>query len=336
MKRIGLVTDVPFWQIGLGKNARVRELFRFLAQQSRLTLYYMGEETSPFAGPIFEEKNKQDQLAAHLQKAKHDLVIAQYVHFDWVADLPLGETEIYLDAIDLLSERGKAFASFQREGYFPSFEEELSGFRKFDKVIFLQKEERDKMIPFLGKERLLLCPHPVVAEEVIPLREKVEVISFFGGPGFPNLDGVQWFHDKVLPRLENLRDKCVLHGTINTSPLTVFFPGLSKGKCFSSLIEHYRGVDIAINPMLYGSGLKIKTVEALAYGIPLVTTSVGAQGLQEEQGRSFLLADTGEAFAEAICELASSFELRQTLSAHARTYAKRHLTPEVCFSSLLK
>ncbi len=334
MKDIALITDIPFWNVGIGQNARIRELCIFLALHSRFTLYYLGGD-SPFPGPIFHEHEKQTQLALYLEKARHDLLIVEYLYLHWVADLPLKGAAIYLDAHDLLSERAKSFESFNHRINSITYEQEISYFHKFDKVIFLQKEEIEKVLPRISADRLLLCAHPIAPEEDVPLREEVGVISFFGSPSWPNIDGIQWFHDAVLPLLGDLAKKCVVNGSINFSPLSVFSPHLSKGRAFYSIDDYYKEIDIAINPVLYGSGLKIKTVEAIAYGIPLVTTSAGAQGLLEERGNCFLLADTPEEFAAAICTLASSSDRRRQLSSRARTFAREHLTPTACFSSLL-
>jgi glycosyltransferase involved in cell wall biosynthesis len=336
MKDIALITDIPFWRIGLGKNTRILELCHFLAIHSHFTLYYLGDERSPFPGPSFREYDKQLQLRERLEEARHDLLIVQYIHLHWVADFPLKETKVYLDAHDLLSERTKSFESFNRKSNPITYEQELAYFRKFDKVMFMQKEEIEKVLPMIGEDHLLLCPHPIVPEVEVPFRDEVETISFFGSPSWPNIDGIQWFHDAVLPFLGEWGQKCIVNGTMSTSPLSIFSPRLAKGKIFSSLGDYYKSIDIAINPVLYGSGLKIKTVEALAYGIPLVATSAGAQGLREESGNSFLLADTPEEFARAVCALAESSDLRRRLSKNARLFAQKHLTPAACFGSLLQ
>ncbi len=336
MKNIALITDIPFWQIGLGKNTRIQELYHFLAAHSRFTLYYLGDEKTPFRCPSFQEHDKLSQLRAYLEEAEHDLLIVEYIHLHWVADFPLKKTKVYLDAHDFLSERTKSFESFHRKSNAITLEEEIDCFRKFDKVMFMQKEEMEKVWPMLGKDCLLLCPHPIVPEVNVALRQEIEAISFFGSPAWPNIDGIQWFHEAVLPLLGDLAQKCIVNGTISTSPLSIFFPRLAKGKVFSSIGDYYKSIDIAINPVLYGSGLKIKTVEALAYGIPLVTTSIGAQGLREEGGNSFLLADTPEEFAKAICTLAESPELRRQLSLNARAFTQKHLSPMACFGALLK
>jgi glycosyltransferase involved in cell wall biosynthesis len=335
MKDVALITDIPFWRIGLGKNTRILALCNCLARHSRFTLYYLGEEKSPFPGPAFQEHDKQRELRVYLEEAEHDLLIVEYIHLHWVADFFLKATEIYLDAHDLLSERTKSFESFNRKSNAMTYEQELDYFRKFDKVMFMQKDEMEKVLPMMGEDRLLLCPHPIEPEVEVPIRKEVEVISFLGSPSWPNIDGIQWFHDAVLPLLGDLAQKCIVNGTMTTSPLSIFTPNLTKGRFFSSLGDYYQNIDVAINPALYGSGLKIKTVEALAYGIPLVTTTAGAQGLCDEAGNSFLLADTPEAFAEAIYTLANSLNLRHSLSLQARAYAKKHLSPKACFGTLV-
>ena len=332
MKSIGLVTDIAFWEIGNGQNARVHALYVFLNKHCRLTLYYLEKDVPPFPCVTFQNNI---QLQSCLNKAKHDLIIVEKLHLEWVADLQL-ETPIYLDAHDLISERAKSFKQFNRECAKLSFEEEMAKFRKFDKIILMQKDEMEKVLPHLGKDKLLLCPHSVGSIVNADIREEVKTISFFGGPSWPNVDGIQWFHDLVLPQLGSLAEKCVVHGAIVYSPFFAFSPQLSKGKLFDSLDSYYKNIDIAINPVLYGSGLKIKTVEALSCGIPLVTTSIGSQGLSEESGHSFLTADTPEEFASAICTLASSFELRQKLSRRAKKYSEENFSASACFGVLLR
>jgi glycosyltransferase involved in cell wall biosynthesis len=332
---IGLITDISFWQMGNGQNARIRELHAFLSHYAHLTLYYLGDDPLPFPGLMCQEGDKRTQLASLLEKAQHDLIIVEKLHLAWITDLELKNTRIYLDAHDIAFERAQQFQQFGRTSYSLSFEEEIACFRKFDKVIFLHDEDVEKMVPFLGKDRLLLCPHPVTPEADIAIREEVKTISFFGGPSWPNIDGLQWFHDDVLPLLGDLAQKCIVHGSMNYSPFFTFLPRLNRGQLFTSLNSHYKNVDIAINPVRYGTGLKIKSVEALAYGIPLVTTSIGAQGLHTQSNRAFLLADTPQDFADAMRQLDVSLALRESLSLRSREYARQRFTPHACFHSLM-
>lgn len=326
MKNIGLITDIAFWEMGNGQNARIQELYAFLAQHSQLTLYYLGEDDLPFPGRIFPNCDKV-QLASCLKQAQHDLIIVEKIHLAWIADLEL-DALIYLDAHDIASEGVKDNQQCGRTCNPLSLEEEIILFRKFDKVFFLLKEQTEKIAPFLGRDRLLYCPHPVVPKERIVMREEVKTIGFFGGPSWLNIDSIQWFHDCVVPLLGDLAEKCIVCGGINYSPFAIFSNRLARGSIFPSIDSYYQNIDIAINPSLYGNGLKIKTVEALAYGVPLVTTSKGAQGLSEESNLSFLLADAPENFAAAIRALDASLELRQQLSLRAKAFAQQHFTPQ--------
>ena len=84
----------------------------------------------------------------------------------------------------------------------------------------------------------------------------------------------------------------------------------------------YRNIDVVVNPIEFGSGLKIKNVEAIAYGKPLITTPHGANGFVDTPHASVLVADSPEHWRAAIDrlsdpeEIASTGELARQLSAN--------------------
>ncbi len=98
----------------------------------------------------------------------------------------------------------------------------------------------------------------------------------------------------------------------------------------------YRDTDIAINPVRFGAGLKIKTVEALASGLPLVTTAEGARGLGQFAGEAFLVADEPAEFGSHLGALLASVEQRSALADAAWRVAREHFTPKACFDPLLQ
>jgi len=87
---------------------------------------------------------------------------------------------------------------------------------------------------------------------------------------------------------------------------------------------------VVINPMRFGTGLSIKSLEALGHAKPLVTTSVGARGLGEGVGQAFLVADTPEEFASAITSVLLDVRRAEILSQNAHDFIarwnKRNLT----------
>ena len=84
---------------------------------------------------------------------------------------------------------------------------------------------------------------------------------------------------------------------------------------------------LSIAPLLHGAGLKGKVGEALAAGLPVVTTSVGAEGLGLATGESAMVADGAEAFADAIVCAHQSPELWNSLSEKGRSVIEGAFTP---------
>jgi glycosyltransferase involved in cell wall biosynthesis len=93
-------------------------------------------------------------------------------------------------------------------------------------------------------------------------------------------------------------------------------------------------LDVAINPVRWGSGLKIKTVEAFATGVPLVTTTEGARGVSAQAGSSFLLADDPGLFAQHVLDLINSAALRRSVADAGFAWASKTLSPDACFGPL--
>jgi GT2 family glycosyltransferase len=138
-------------------------------------------------------------------------------------------------------------------------------------------------------------------------RERSEVarLLFVGGfAHFPNVDGAIWLVEEVLPRLRQMGRP--FHLTIVGSNMpdairTLAGPDIEPRGWVpdAELNGLYASADLAVAPLRYGGGVKGKVIEALARGTPLVTGSVGVQGIPEPH-RLALVADTAEDFARAI------------------------------------
>lgn len=87
----------------------------------------------------------------------------------------------------------------------------------------------------------------------------------------------------------------------------------------------YQSATLAINPVTFGTGLKIKTVEPLAFGCPVVTTPVGIEGIDDAKGRGILVGRTPEEFVEHIELLLTKPSFRREQSVYALDYSERYL-----------
>jgi len=86
---------------------------------------------------------------------------------------------------------------------------------------------------------------------------------------------------------------------------------------------------IFIAPLRFGSGIKGKIGQALSYGLPVVTTSIGAEGMGLENERDAIIADDPRQFAESVIRLYTNADLWQALSDNGYRHIAKHFTPEV-------
>jgi glycosyltransferase involved in cell wall biosynthesis len=84
------------------------------------------------------------------------------------------------------------------------------------------------------------------------------------------------------------------------------------------LTVELREAALAVVPIRFGGGTRIKILEAFAHGLPVVTTTVGAEGLEVEDGRHLLVADDADALASACLRLLDDRDLRSRLAAAGR------------------
>lgn len=132
------------------------------------------------------------------------------------------------------------------------------------------------------------------------------VAGWMAGPGSPNADGLIWFVNHVLPLVHTRVPwaRLLVTGASPPSNVTrlagpnvVFVGGVPD------LDRFYESIRVAVVPVRYGAGVKLKTVEALQHGVPTVATSVGAEGLGQAVTQALVVTDDPQAMAEAIVGL---------------------------------
>jgi glycosyltransferase involved in cell wall biosynthesis len=185
--------------------------------------------------------------------------------------------------------------------------------------------------------RAFVLPNAVRARTVLPLREnnggpfRCLFVGSFGHP--PNVEAVAWFCREILPRLQKEcarpvefvvagpdlgRRLSVLEGAANTRILG----------WVEDLEPVYQEADIVVVPLRAGAGTRIKILEAFSFGRAVVSTPIGADGLQATAGGELLLAADGEGFAQACATLLADAGQQRRLVARARAYVERAHSPE--------
>lgn len=166
-------------------------------------------------------------------------------------------------------------------------------------------------------------------------------IIFVGGFNHkPNVDAVLWFAKEVFPQILSKYPDIVWHIAGSNAPDEVknlvcdniILEGFVSDK---RLGELYRKCRLDVVPLRYGAGVKGKVVEAAYYQIPLVTTTIGGEGLDDTIG-AFLMEDDANKMADMIISLYTDYDTLKKMSAAGKTFIKKYFTPEVAKQVLLK
>jgi sugar transferase (PEP-CTERM/EpsH1 system associated) len=158
------------------------------------------------------------------------------------------------------------------------------------------------------------------ARPSVDLRWPPKSIIFVGAMNYyPNIDAALWFARDVWPRLRSLFPECRLT-LVGSDPAPVVLAlrdteGIEVTGTVQDVRPFYHHADIALAPLRMGGGTRLKILEAMAAGVPVISTSVGAEGLAVESGRNILIADetNPESWVRAILSLRESERLRTEL-----------------------
>jgi glycosyltransferase involved in cell wall biosynthesis len=140
----------------------------------------------------------------------------------------------------------------------------------------------------------------------------------------PNLRGFEWFRAAVLPRVRaRYADaRVVVVGSEMGHQNVGEQPGVEIRGFVPDVREPLGRYAVFVCPVLSGSGIRVKLLEAFAAGIPSVATRIGAEGISGNDGELCRLADDGEGFARAIVELFEKPEEAEAMARRARTWVE--------------
>jgi glycosyltransferase involved in cell wall biosynthesis len=148
-------------------------------------------------------------------------------------------------------------------------------------------------------------------------------LLFLGGLHWPpNADALLTFVREMWPRVRASRPDATLTSVGRDDHSSAAecraAPGVQLTGWVPEIDPFVQESRVLVVPMRAGSGMRVKILEAMARGLPVVSTSVGCEGIGVEPGRHLLLADTADAFADAVLRVLSDDELAATLARNAR------------------
>ena len=206
--------------------------------------------------------------------------------------------------------------------------------RRYDAVSVVSHQEAEAahvLFPAPNAPRIAIIPNGVDAAAYAPRPpsaiEPARLI-YNGSPTYgPNRDAVLWLVQNVLPRLQEHEPEARLFvtGRYGKSDAALFAP-FGDAVQLTGFVPDIRPeiakAAICVVPLQQGGGTRLKILEAWASGVPVVSTTIGARGLDgATTGTHFLCADTPADFADAVSRLLREPDLCQALSENARALA---------------
>ena len=163
-------------------------------------------------------------------------------------------------------------------------------------------------------------------------------LLFVGGFGHPpNADAMQWFVADILPRVQQAEPGIKLHiaGDIDDpSRQSMTRDGVIVHGRVTDLLPLIEASRLSIAPLRFGAGVKGKVNQAMSYGLPVVLTSIAAEGMHITHGMDALLADTPEDFANAILRAYRDEALWRRLSDAGPENVRAHFSSSLARQAL--
>jgi polysaccharide biosynthesis protein PslH len=219
-----------------------------------------------------------------------------------------------------------------------SRELEQSWLPRFSQVLATSEQDCEVVRGIAPAARVAVYPNAIPFVP-LPVAGDEEVVVFSGNMEYhPNLAAVAFFRAEVWPRLRErwpgLVWRLVGKNPGAVSRYTAGDPRIEvTGAVDDAVTELARG-RVAVVPLLTGSGTRLKILEAWAAGLPVVSTTIGAEGLPVGDGKTLLLANGAEAFAGAVTRLLACKEQRARLGNAGRLLLEKEFTWETAWKKL--
>ncbi len=210
---------------------------------------------------------------------------------------------------------------------------ELAVFEGFDKVYYASQIEVDvvaEMAPGTDVSTIPLYVLDETEQRTYCWKDRRDILFVAGFNHTPNVDGLCWFVDEVLPLVVEVFPDIKLN-VVGANPPKAVMDAASKHVIIHGYLSdeelalQYSQTRIVAVPLRYGAGVKGKVLEALQHGVPLVTTPIGAEGLPDADV-VFNVKETAADFANEIIELERGCEERLSKLNRYSDYLNQHFS----------
>ncbi len=239
------------------------------------------------------------------------------------------KTKILIDTVDIHFVREQRMARLNKNEKLmkkakDTMAKELAIYRKADAIITVTEKDWEQVKDHLPGMAHYVIPNIHAADNGPVDADGRSGLVFVGNFNhLPNVDAVSWFLREIFPKVkEKMPDMT----------LTIVGPHLPNDivslKSDDIIVAGYvpktepylKKARVSIAPLRYGAGMKGKIGEAMSHGLPVVTTSIGAEGMGLAHGETAMIADTPESFAECVVRLCYDDGLWRRIAASSKEF----------------
>jgi len=292
----------------------------------------------PFIISDYHRQEMERALARFISEEQIDVVHAHFLHVGQYAHQKGRAAWVY-DCHNLEHVLWKRFGEFQKNPAmkafakiqlpkFVSWQQEVA--RLSEKVVTLSDDDRNEYLRIAPEADITTVPNGADIEFFQPMDLEVEpdsVIYFanFGWP--PQDDAALYFHNEVLPIIRKTRPDVKLYLVGKTPPPAI--QALASDKVVvtgfvEDIREYIARAAVVVLPLRVGAGTKHRVFQSLAMEKPLVTTSVGAEGIALTHGETAMITDDTGAFARYTLDLLADAERRAEMGRRGRQLVVAH------------
>ena len=265
------------------------------------------------------------------------------VQVEWVESalmMKKGNIPMILDAHDVITKPARRryllstnlFQKIFNYITFRIFERmELYIARKFDRIFTRSKVDRDILIGLDERLNIDIVPHPVISNNtgwLSNVQRETNTILFSGAMHRQvNIQAALYFYKEILPFIRKEIPGVKFYIVGNNPPdeikrLTQNDENVVVTGFVEDLEPYYLMASVFVSPMLIGGGIIAKNIDAMFYGLPVVTTSIGNEGIEASPGMDILVEDAPESFAKCVTKILKDPKLWEQISFNGNRYVR--------------
>lgn len=209
-----------------------------------------------------------------------------------------------------------------------------------DLVLTVTEKDRDFFEEFVPRFKIAVLPniHNIVNPEK-SFKDRKDLMFIGGFYHHPNVDAIVYFVKKIFPLIRKKIEHINLIVVGSNPPNSIKSLSGSDIKVTGYVEDvqpYFESSRVFVSPLRYGAGMKGKIGQSMSHGLPVVTTSIGAEGMGIIDGENALVADEPEIFANAVVRLYTNKALWDTISANSVKHIEENFSLEVTKLKLKK